>query len=569
MSGETNKIRRLQTRSNTNSNLTITSSKYNILNFMTSTAPSTQPAALPPPLSMTVPYLSSTVHEQQTYTPATTPTPESMLNDELFHGRTGFSEVYSETPESSLFIETITSQSPTFYINTNNNNTDRTNIDSDILGDTTTSTTPTLTLGQLEYQATTLSDVEAQYKLGLCYETGSNNTPRSLEKAFKWYKLAADQGHSLSQCIIGWMYMTGSGADQDYIQAYHWTKLSSIQGNPHAQYQLGNMYMLGLGVSQTDFEKASKWYQLSSNQNHSSALNILGWMYQFGYGVGKDYEKALQHYSNSVKFNNPAALNNIATCYLNGIGTIIKRDPQKAFIYFQAAANHGDITAQNNLAEMYFKGFGGVSLDFNLAFDWFLKSAKTGHPNAQCNLAWMFVNGYGTSEDFEKAMYWYQQSSLRDDSNAQYMLGLIHFNGLLNQCVNYKLGIEYLRRASDQNNWTAINMLGCVYRYGWGSVKIDYEKALELFKKAASEGGNMNAQCNLGEMYMMAHGDSISKGVLKPDLKMAGMWFSLAARQGNEIAMAYLERIVGFEVLSKEIEEMVVEARRGSVGGKQ
>ena len=60
----------------------------------------------------------------------------------------------------------------------------------------------------------------------------------------------------------------------------------------------------------------------------------------------------------------------------------------------------------------------------------------------------------------------------------------------------------------------------------------DYEKALRGYRLAAEQ-GLANAQVNLGYMYAIGQG-------VEQDNVLAHMWFSLAAAQGNIIAVGNL-----------------------------
>ena len=46
------------------------------------------------------------------------------------------------------------------------------------------------------------------------------------------------------------MYYKGLGVVQDYHDAFKWTKMAADQGNASAQYNLGLMYDEGKGVRQ-------------------------------------------------------------------------------------------------------------------------------------------------------------------------------------------------------------------------------------------------------------------------------------------------------------------------------
>jgi TPR repeat protein len=49
-------------------------------------------------------------------------------------------------------------------------------------------------------------------------------------EAAKWYRLAAEQGHSGAQANLGVMYANGEGLPHDFVKAHMWSSLAAAQG---------------------------------------------------------------------------------------------------------------------------------------------------------------------------------------------------------------------------------------------------------------------------------------------------------------------------------------------------
>ncbi len=101
-------------------------------------------------------------------------------------------------------------------------------------------------------------------------------------------KPLADQGNADAQAILGFMYYTGKGVPQNYVQAVKWYRLAADQGYARAQTNLGFMYDSGQGVPR-DYVQAVKWYRLAADQGNARAQTNLGVMYRNGQGVPRDY----------------------------------------------------------------------------------------------------------------------------------------------------------------------------------------------------------------------------------------------------------------------------------------
>ena len=130
--------------------------------------------------------------------------------------------------------------------------------------------------------------VQAQDNLGFAaYRTGKGVSPQDSAKAFRWYRLATEQGDASAQYFLGVAYGTGKGVPQDFAESRRWFRLAAEQGLASAQYALGFIYSDGNGVPQDDAE-AARWFRLAAEQGHARAQGTLGAIYHTGKGVPRD-----------------------------------------------------------------------------------------------------------------------------------------------------------------------------------------------------------------------------------------------------------------------------------------
>ena len=112
-------------------------------------------------------------------------------------------------------------------------------------------------------------------------------------QAANWFRKAADQGNACdAQASLGWMYATGQGVPQDFVQAVQWSLKAAQQGNAEAQLNVGLAYQNGDGV-EGNFVEAAKWLRQAANQGNAVAQVNLGWLYASGQGVEQDDTQAL------------------------------------------------------------------------------------------------------------------------------------------------------------------------------------------------------------------------------------------------------------------------------------
>jgi TPR repeat protein len=94
------------------------------------------------------------------------------------------------------------------------------------------------------------------------------------EKAFYYFKLAADKGHAAAQNEVAYLYATGKGTQQNYEKALYYYQLAAFQNVASAQFNLGLMYAKGLGTPVSD-ANARKWIEKSAELGFYPAKEYL------------------------------------------------------------------------------------------------------------------------------------------------------------------------------------------------------------------------------------------------------------------------------------------------------
>jgi uncharacterized protein len=107
-----------------------------------------------------------------------------------------------------------------------------------------------------------------------------------------------------------------------------------------------------------------------------------------------------------------------------GVDAYERGDYRTAVEKWRPAANQGNADAQFNMGQAYKLGR-GVAADPKQAESWYGKAARQGHEQAEgyYGLA-LFENGKRSD-----AVQWLQRAVGRDDARAQYILGIMLFNG--------------------------------------------------------------------------------------------------------------------------------------------
>jgi len=90
------------------------------------------------------------------------------------------------------------------------------------------------------------------------------------KKLYGLVLLRAKQGDVQSQFNLGKMYQQGLGVSKDLQKAAKWYRLAAEQYHTEAQFNLGGMYYQSLNFPR-NYQKAVKWYRLAAKQGHFRA----------------------------------------------------------------------------------------------------------------------------------------------------------------------------------------------------------------------------------------------------------------------------------------------------------
>jgi uncharacterized protein len=279
------------------------------------------------------------------------------------------------------------------------------------------------------------NDPVSTHILGTYYYYGFS-VNRYILKAIEWFKKAADFGYSDAQYMLGMIYETiAESQEQNTVMAAHYYELAAKQDHPYALYALGinalekkawpiaihyleraahqqyalAAYSLAMYFHEKEEKtpiKAYEWFLVAAKQNHAISCYYTGLYHQYGKGVKKDIGMAVFWYEKAAHQNEKNALYHLAMILVNQPGS----NKKDVFKLLEKAALQDHHHAQYNLAVMYHKG-DGVEADIHLAFEWYKKAAESGLAIAQYNLGMLYFEGKAVPKDENQAKYWWQKAA--------------------------------------------------------------------------------------------------------------------------------------------------------------
>ncbi len=192
----------------------------------------------------------------------------------------------------------------------------------------------------------------------------------------------------------------------------------------------------------------------------------------------------------------------LAKIHHDGIG--VKRSLEEAFTWYRNAAEMEDAEAIALVGQCYLYGE-GVKKEGKKAFEWNEKAANTGNCRGIRNLAICYDFGTGTKRNAEKAIYWYKEllSKMGNDRFAMYRISMCLCDpdkeyGIKPTDEMYAEGLEYAKKALEAGEENANYIIGYCYMLG-KAVKVDYNKAVAYFTKAANSANNTKAKAKLSK----------------------------------------------------------------------
>lgn len=305
---------------------------------------------------------------------------------------------------------------------------------------------------------------ENDYQRGCALENSGD-----LQAAFLSYKNAADQGHIEAQFKLGHCYEIGQGVHEDENESARWYQRAAEQGHAQAQFEIGLCYAIGCGVTENSNESI-RWYQQAVDQGHPGAQYMLGI-------VTLDKRAAFELYTKAADQGDVDAQFELGICYEKGEG--VNKNEEDAFFWLKSAAEQDHAQAQNYVALFYINGH-GVAKDEEAALHWFKEAADQAYGDAEFNLGVCYSLGIGVAKDKNAAIRLFQMAQRNE--LASYILDYLDQASLDDEAA-----FRLFQDAASKGNANAQFLLGICYRYGKG-VDTAEEEALRWFHMAVDQG---------------------------------------------------------------------------------
>lgn len=336
------------------------------------------------------------------------------------------------------------------------------------------------------------------------YELGIskiNNTKgiKDIKNGYMYLKKAADAGHIKAKEEIAFAYLFGTYFNRNVTHARVIFEELAVHGSSRSQFGLGFLYSSGLSV-RSNQAKALVYFTFAALGGDPNAQMVLGYRYWSGISVESSCELALNYYRR-VATHVANQINH------NSVGTVVHR--------IRLYDEEENLLTQNQ-----------ALLDEDLV-QYYQLLADRGDIQAQYGLGLLHYQGARGEIQFDRAFHYFSRAADAGNYNAMAYLGKLYFEGGAYVKQDNQTALKYFKQAADKGNPIGQAGLGMMYFYGSG-VERDYLKALKYFQLSADQ-GFVEGHFLLGIMHYYGYGT-------RRDYKLAVKYFNLAAQLGHVLA---------------------------------
>lgn len=257
--------------------------------------------------------------------------------------------------------------------------------------------------------------LEALYLIGIAEIKGIGTNKNPIMGLLK-IQSSADQGLSVAQFTLGYLYQKGKLGAVDFDKANYWYQVAAKQGFALAEVALGSLYAQGLGVEK-NLNIAESWYRKAYSQGSTQGgFNLAIILLEQANGR-KELNRALKIFHRLAESDHTKSQLMLSKLYLSGRAPELEPSQAKAIFWIQKAAGAGSVSAQLKLGSIYLKG-GLLPANGQLAVYWLKKAALQGETKAQLGLVSAFLKGEVIPRDLPKAYMWLNVASELGDAKA-------------------------------------------------------------------------------------------------------------------------------------------------------
>ena len=185
----------------------------------------------------------------------------------------------------------------------------------------------------------------------------ANEGEESLRKGFRMMLAAAENGYIPAIAGVAYLYNIGMGTPKDNAAAAKWFRLAAEKEHAISQYNLGKLLVAdeiplpeGSVDRKTQHDEGVEWIRKAADQGVNEARASYGIiLFRGDFEMKRDPAAAAGYLKPAAEAGNLEAMNTLGLMYRTGNG--VTRDPSASERLLRRAAMAGHVKAQANLGE--------------------------------------------------------------------------------------------------------------------------------------------------------------------------------------------------------------------------
>jgi uncharacterized protein len=349
-------------------------------------------------------------------------------------------------------------------------------------------------------------DADAQFNLGELYADGAPGILANETQAWRWTRMAVDQGHTLAMAHLlsmhdrviqdGSLYLPPlGGIDYDDARARTISALENLVSdeNTSAMFWLG-VLLIGMTPKQDDLRHACEHLTLASNKGYAPAMTAMG-----SIQIEDEDDDACLADGIALLEKSWAKREAFAGLHLGLHYLHTGDEPERGFKYLQEAAELGSAHAAYQVGVCKVRGHGAPKC-LDAAFRW-LKLSADAHDKE--GLFGLFSIGKEQSVPDDVRMIWLKESAERGHPPAMRIYGW----KLVDDGQDVELGVDFVTRAAMKDDGYAQLYLGRYCSRGEHLPK-NFRAAVRWFQKSLE---NECTEANVDYGLALMRGDGIEQ----------------------------------------------------------
>ncbi len=249
-------------------------------------------------------------------------------------------------------------------------------------------------------------------------------------------------------------------------------------------------------------EDSFPFYLKAAELGHVKSQIEVADSYRWGHGIPENEKKAFEWCKKAAESEDAEALDYLAECYNEGIGTTTDKINafklyNKALTLFLKNIEKGDDFAMERVLEYYKKGL-GCAKDPQQVFVWTRSIAYKNKSNKHlAKLAYYYEVGYGTEIDTDKSSELYAKVIETSDAEELYDIG--KYFAYDDDKREKEQAHKWFSLAAEKGDVEVIKNIAFDYECGLG-IEEDIQNAIKFYETAAKR-GNVEAMVSLGYKY--------------------------------------------------------------------